>query len=232
MERVTVGNRLIAGLPARDRDRLLGLCEPVDLTVGGILQESGERIRWVYFPLSGMISLMIPVGGRGALEVGLVGAEGFFGIPAVLGVMISPLQGLIQGSGTALRLKVQAFRRELDTGKALRSTMGRYTFVLMTQLAETAGCVKFHRLEARLACWLLMTHDRADADQFHLTQEFLAQMLGVRRVGVTNAAGALQKRRLIAYARGEITVLDRSGLEAASCACYRTGQDIYARTFG
>jgi hypothetical protein len=164
--------------------------------------------------------------------VSLVGTEGFLGIPAVLGVEISPLQGLVQGAGAALRIKASLFRRELESNGALRRTMNRYAYVLMAQLAEIPGCVKFHLLEARLARWLLMTHDRTNSNELHLTHELLAQMLGVRRVGVTNAAGALQKRNLIAYARGEITVLDRTGLEAASCPCYRTAEDIYEHTLG
>jgi CRP-like cAMP-binding protein len=232
MKSARIGNRLVTSLPARDRRQLLAICEEVGLAIGCVLQEPGERIKFVYFPVAGMISLLIPVNGRGNLEVGLVGTEGFFGIPTVLGVEVSPLQGLVQGSGAALRISASLFRRELGSSRALRRTMNRYAYVLMAQLAETPACVKFHLLEARLARWLLMTHDRAASNEFHLTHEFLAQMLGVRRVGVTNAAGALQQRNLITYARGEITVLDRAGLEAASCPCYRTGEDIYERTLG
>jgi CRP-like cAMP-binding protein len=232
MKAVQVGSRLLDGLPARDRNQVLAVSERVDLTVGDVLQEPGGQIEFVYFPISGMISLLIPVKGRGNFEVGLVGSEGFLGIPAVLGVRSSPLQGLVQGAGTALRVGEKIFCHELDSSAALRRAMSRYAYVLMAQIAETVGCVKFHLLEARLARWLLMTHDRASSNQFHLTHEFLAQMLGVRRVGVTNAAGALQKRKLIAYTRGEIVVLDRAGLEAASCPCYQTGQEIYELTFG
>ena len=231
MKSAQVGNRLLAGLPANDRNRLLGICERVDLMDGDVLQEPGEPIRFVYFPVSGMISLLIPVKGRSNLEVGLLGMEGFLGIAAVLGVQIAALQGLVQGSGVALRLRAPAFRRELESSGALRRTMGRYAYVVMAQLAGSAGCVGFHLLEARLARWLLMTHDRANSSEFYLTHEFLSRMLGVRRVGVTNAAGALQKRSLIAYTRGAITVLDRAGLEVASCPCYQMGQDLYEDTF-
>jgi CRP-like cAMP-binding protein len=227
-----LGNSLLDGLPARDRGRFASVCEQVDLTLGDVVQEPGGQIRFVYFPVAGMISLLIPSKGHGHLEVGLVGTEGFVGVPAVLGVNFSPLQGLVQGPGAALRVGARAFKRELDHSSALRRSLGRYTFVLMTQLAETAACIKFHRLEARLARWLLMTHDRAKSNDFHLTQEFLAQMLGVRRVGVTNAAGELQKKKLITNTRGEITVLDSTGLEAASCSCYQSGEDIYAHTLG
>jgi len=232
MKSASVGNHLLAGLPAEDRNLVLAGCERVDITSGDVLQAPGEPIRFVYFPVSGMISLLIPVQGRGNLEVGLLGMEGFLGVAAVLGVPIAALQGLVQGPGVALRLRPRVFRRVLDSSVALRRTMSRYAYVVMAQLAGSAGCVKFHLLEARLARWLLMTHDRASSNEFHLTHEFLAQMLGVRRVGVTNAAGVLQMRKLIAYRRGEITVLDRAGLEAASCSCYQEGQEIYEGIFG
>ena len=231
MRSESVGNRLLADLPAADRNRVLAVGKRVALTYGDVLQEPGEPIRFVYFPVSGMISLLIPVEDRGNLEVGLLGIEGFLGVPAVLGVRIAALQGLVQGSGVALRLRVPTFRRVLESSAALRRTMSRYAYVMLAQLAGSAGCVRFHLLEARLARWLLMTHDRADSNEFHLTHEFLAQMLGVRRVGVTNAAGVLQRRNLIAYARGEITVLDRAGLEAASCSCYQKGQAVYESSF-
>jgi len=221
-------NRLLGGLPSKERSHMLAACESVDLTIGDVLQEPDEKIVRVYFPVSAIISLLIPVNDHGNLEVALVGAEGFLGTPTVLGVHSSPLQGLVQGSGTALRLSAHAFRRRLDSSPALQRTLSKYTYVLLAQLAVSAGCIRFHRLEARLARWLLMTHDRANSNEFHLTHEFLAQTLGVRRVGVTNAAGALQKRNLIAYTRGKIVILDRPGLEAASCPCYQTGRDIYA----
>jgi CRP-like cAMP-binding protein len=161
MKSTDFGNRLVMSLSAKDRKRLLAIGEQVDLTIGAILQEPGERIRFVYFPVAGMISLLIPVSGRGNLEVGLVGKEGFLGIPVVLGVDVSPLQGLVQGSGAALRISAPLFRRALASSSTLQRTMNWYAYVFMTQLAETPGCVKFHFLEARLARWLLMTHDRA-----------------------------------------------------------------------
>jgi CRP-like cAMP-binding protein len=232
VNRARANNRLLDRLPSRDRRDMLAACVSVDLVIGEVLQEPHGTIRHVYFPVSATISLLLPVRGHGNLEVALVGSEGFLGTPTLLGVQRSPLQGLVQGSGTALRLDTQAFRRELESSPAMRRTLYKYAYVLIAQLAESAGCVRFHRLEARLARWLLMTHDRADSNELHLTHEFLAQMLGVRRVGVTNAAGALQARHLIAYSRGAITVVDRRGLEAASCPCYRSGQDIYTRTLG
>jgi CRP-like cAMP-binding protein len=155
-----------------------------------------------------------------------------FGVPVVLDVNVSTLQAFVQGSGTVLRLGSAAFRRELKHCPAFQRTMNRYVYVLRAQLARTAACNSFHLLETRLARWLLMSHDRAHSNEFHITHEFLARMLGVRRVGITNAAGVLQKRKLMSYSRGDITILDRKGLERASCACYRAAEDIYERVFG
>jgi CRP-like cAMP-binding protein len=175
---------------------------------------------------------LVPVDDRPNLEVELVGAEGMFGVPVVLGVGISTLQAVVQGSGAALRLGSAAFRRELERSSALQRTMNRYIYVLRAQLARTAACNSFHLLEARLARWLLMSHDRAHSNDFHITHEFLGRVLGVRRVGITNAAGVLQKRKLMSYSRGDITILDRKGLERASCACYRAAQGTYEKIFG
>jgi hypothetical protein len=232
MERVHVANRLVATLPRKDRQRLLASSEQVELTFADVLSSPAERIRHVYFPVDGFISLLIPVDGHASLETDLVGNEGMLGVPLALGVNFSPLQALVQGSGAALRLSAAAFRRELEASPALRRGMNRYVYVLMAQLAQAAACLRFHVLDARLARWLLMTHDRAHSSEFRLTHELLAQMLGVRRVGVTNAAGLLQKRKLVSYSRGDITILDRAGLEAASCNCYRTTKDTYERILG
>jgi CRP-like cAMP-binding protein len=232
MEYASVANCLVAALPSRDRRRLLAACEEVELIIGDVLYEPAERIRHVYFPVDGFISLLIPVDGRASLEVELVGDEGLLGVSLALGVDVAPLQALVQGSGAALRISAAAFRRELASSPALRRSINRYIYVLMAQLAQASVCTRFHVLDARLARWLLMTHDRAHSNQFHLTHEFLAQMLGVRRVGITNAAGLLQKRKLVSYSRGDIKILDRRGLEAASCGCYRTARATYERILG
>jgi CRP-like cAMP-binding protein len=169
----------------------------------------------------------MPVDGHESLEIELVGNEGMSGVPLVLGLAVSPLRVLVQGSGQALRISSASLRREIKDSAALRSLLNRYICVLRAQLAQAAVCHSFHTLDARLVRWLLMTHDRAHADEFFLTHELMAQMLGVRRVGVTNAAGALQKRELVSYRRGHIRVLDRAGLEAASCSCYQADRDVY-----
>ena len=220
-------NRLLEALPDVDRRRVLNECETIELVAGDVLANPGERIRHVYFPTTSLISLMTPSGASAAFAVGLVGNEGMFGIPLALGVDVSRVQALVQGPGSALRMKAATFRRELGRSRALQRGLDRYIVVQLSQLAQAAACTRFHVVDARLACWLLMTQDRTRADAFHITHEFLAFMLGVRRVGITRAATSLQKRRLIHYSRGNITVLDRRGLMAAACGCYEAGRVSY-----
>jgi len=219
--REPVANSLLAALPAKDCRRLVDAMEQVVLARGEILAEPGERIQYVYFPDDALVSLLALVHRRQALEVGLVGREGMIGIPLALETSISPVRALVQRSGEAMRMKAAAFLAELRQSPALQRELHRYTYALMAQITRTAACNRFHVLEARLAGRLLMTQDRLQSSTFRLTQEFLAQMLGVRRVGVTKAARALQQDKLIDYRRGDITILDRNGLEAAACSCYK-----------
>jgi len=227
--RASCGNQLLQALPRSDLSRMLAACETVELATDAVLYSPGERLRDVFFPVSGFISLIMPVDDTLLLEVGLVGSEGMLGIPLALGVDVSSMRAVVQGPGAALRLTRAQFHLELERSQSLRHQIGRYVCVRLTQLAQTSVCTRFHVVEARLARWLLMTQDRARTNRFHVTQELLAFMLGVRRVGVTNAATSLQKRNLIHYSRGNITVVDRQGLKAASCACYQADRNSYDR---
>lgn len=222
-------NLLLSALPDGDLQSLLAECETVDLAFAEVIYSLRDPLSHVYFPTSSFISLIMPVDASSSLEVGRVGNEGMFGIPLVLGVDVSPVRAVVQGAGSALRMEAAPFVRVLVRSTALRQALDRYVFVHLAQLAQTAACTRFHVVEARLARCLLMTQDRAHASEFHVTQEFLALMLGVRRVGVTKAASSLQRRNLIRYRRGDITVLDRRGLKAASCGCYKADLDAYDR---
>ena len=224
----TVENHLIEVLPLQDKRRLLALCESVELVLSEVLCEPGKPTRHVYFPTEGFISLVAKIDGSPGLEVGMVGHEGMVGAQLVLGVVTTPLRALVQGSGVAWRVATRAFRSELARNPALQRGMNRYLYVLMSQLATSAACLRFHLIGPRLARWLLMSHDRAHSNSFHVTQEFLAYMMGVRRVGITAAASALQRTGLIEYRRGKMTVLDRPGLEAASCTCYGADRKAYS----
>jgi CRP-like cAMP-binding protein len=222
-------NQVLASLPPKDSERLLAQLEPVELQFGQVLYEPNEAIRQIYFPTDCLISLLTAVDRRRTLEVGMVGNEGITGMPFVLGIGLSGVRALVQGEGQALRIAAQPFRVEFDRNRPLQQSLFRYVYALMAQISQTAACNRFHDAEARLARWLLMTRDRVESDEFALTHQFLAHMLGLRREGVTEAASALKQRRLIAYRRGQMKILDLKGLKAASCPCYEIVRAVYAR---
>ena len=230
-KRASHTNRLIDRLPVEERERFLAGCEPVEIAFGDILARPGEALSNVHFPTDSFISLVLNVNGKASLEVALVGNEGMLGAPLALGVDARQLSAVVQGGGPAWRMGAARFRLELRRSRLLLQAIQRYVFVRVSQLEQTAGCNRFHVVEERLARYLLMTADRAHADTFHVTHEFLAGMLGVRRVGVTRAANALRSRKLIRYARGDITILDRKRLVGASCGCYRADLATYERVF-
>jgi CRP-like cAMP-binding protein len=218
-----IQNELLAAMPRNAYDALAPALTPVTLAFRQVLYEPGAPITHVYFPCESMVSLLVPVADHFDVEVGMVGREGMVGASVGLGIVSSPVRALVQGAGSALRLTAPRFRRELSLNPALQRAVNRYIHALMEQITLTAACNRFHVVEERLARWLLMTRDRMRSPDFRMTHEFLSHMLGVRRVGVTEAASSLQRQKLIEYTRGSIRILDEPGLEAASCRCYRAG---------
>lgn len=216
-------NLLLATLPRNDQSQILANHEIVDLMLSEVLATHGDLSRYVYFPIDSLIS----VDGGSGLELGLIGNEGMLGIHLVLGVEVAPFRALVQVAGPALRMTAASFLRELKHYPALKRELDRYLYVLMSQLALRVACNRFHLVEERLARLLLMIRDRAHSEEFHVTHEVLAQMLGVRRVGVTKAAGLLQKQKVISYSRGNIKIHDIRGLQAESCGCYQIDREIY-----
>src|ERR1700733_3246379 len=212
-------NRLLVALPKDDHDRLLPHLENVSLPLREILYEANGPIAHVFFPLIGVVSLVIMDGGF-SLEVGVIGNEGMVGTPVFLGADRSPTRAIAQIPGEALRMEATVFQKEMRRGGPLYGLVQRYTQAMINQISQSIVCNHRHSVEQRMCRWLLMSHNRVGADEFPLTQEFLAQMLGVRRPTVTAVAGILQKAGLLRYHRGRITVLDRKRLEAASCECY------------
>lgn len=223
-------NHLLAAVPRPAYQRMLPALEPVTLAYGKVLYEPCGPIRHVYFPVNCLVSLLTAVDKSRTLEVGMVGNEGMVGMPMVFGIGVSAVRALVQGSGTALRMTTARFRTEFNRSPPLQRALFRYTHLLMAQVSQTAACNRFHEADQRLARWLLMTGDRLHSNHFLLTHEFLAHMLGVRRVGVTKAAEVLRSRGLIEYSRGNIQILDRKALEAAACPCYRIVKDLQDKT--
>src|SRR5438105_4968526 len=215
-----IQNELLAAMPRKAYEALAPALAPVSLVFGKVLYAADAPIAQVYFPCESMVSLLLPVDRHFDVEVGMVGREGMLGASVALGIARSPVKALVQGAGTALSLSAARFRRELACNPALQRSVNRYVHSLMQQITQTAACNRFHVVEARLARWLLMTRDRMRSSKFRMTHEFLSHMLGVRRVGVTEAASSLQRKKLIDYARGKIQIMDDRGLEAACCGCY------------
>lgn len=218
--RLLHGNRLLDELPNEQYNRIIDSCDLVTLATNQVLCDQETELTHGYFPLTASISMMVRVTEHPHLGMILTGNEGMLGASLVLGVRTAPFRAVVQGHGSALRIRAQGFDQLLTDNPALARILGRYVFILMEQLSQTAACHRFHEVEPRLVRWLLLTHDRAHADSFCLTHLLLAEMLGVQRSAVTIAAGVLQQRNLISYARGVITIIDRKGLEKLSCECY------------
>ena len=227
-----ITNHLLQLLSNKDRHTLLQYCDVVKLTFADILCEPSQRYRYLYFPLSGFISLVTKLDGHKPLEMGLIGNEGMLGVTLALGVTTAPMQAVVQGKGTAWRIDVADLQQFLLQCPQLQHVLQQYLFVQLSQLTQSAACAHFHALNPRLARWLLMSHDRAHSSEFYLTHQFLADMLGVRRSGVTVAAGILQKQQFIRYSRGMIHILDRAALQHIACECYQAGLDDYRALLG
>lgn len=219
--RIGTRNLLLCALPNDEYVKLLPGLEAVRLNYGQKVHETGEKVRHLYFPNDALVSLLTSVEGSQSLEVGLVGREGIVGSGVILGSAKSSVRALVRGSGTALRIRTADFLQALRVSPVLRQAVLSFVDTLMLQATQNAACNRFHVVEKRLALWLLMTRERLSSNSFYLTHSFLADMLGIRREGVTEAAGNLKRENLIRYTRGNITILDPNGLEAAACCCYR-----------
>ncbi len=222
-------NHLLGVLPESIRDQLLPCLEPVALPLGQALYESGGRLDHVYFPLDAIVSLLNVTENGATAEIAVVGNEGMLGIALFLGGETMPNRAVVQSAGQALRLKATLFKQECTRSVALQHLLLRYTAALLTQMAQTVVCNRFHTVDQQLCRWLLLSLDRLPSNELRMTQELIANMLGVRREGVTDAAGKLQDAGLIRYARGRITVLDRAGLEARVCECYEVVRKEFSR---
>lgn len=222
-------NHLLAALPQQVRDRLLPHLELVEMPLGEVLYESGSPLRYVYFPTTAIVSLLYVMEDGASAEIAVVGKEGILGIALFMGGETTPSRAIVQSAGFVFRLKSQLLKDEFNRAGPMMHLLLRYTQALITQMAQTAVCNRHHSVNQQLCRWLLMSLDRLPSNKLMMTQELIANMLGVRREGVTEAAGKLQSAGLILYSRGHITVLDRPGLEAEACECYQVVKKEFDR---
>lgn len=226
------GNHLLAALPSEAYERLQPHLDPVTFSLGKVVYESGGQMRYVYFPTTSHISLLYTMIDGSTAEMGLVGKEGVVGIALFMGGETTPSHAVVQGGGAALRMKAKAMLHEFKRGGEFQLLLLRYTQALITQISQTAVCNRLHSVEQRLCRWLLMTHDRTESDELQMTHEFISNMLGVRREGVTVAAHRLQEAGMISYVRGHINILDRPQLLAHVCECYQVVKAEHKRLLG
>jgi CRP-like cAMP-binding protein len=223
------GNRLVAALPDEDYQALLPVLEAVRLPLGMALYESGGAQGYVYFPTSSIVSLLYVLADGSSAEIAVTGCEGLVGIALFMGGETTPSRAVVQSAGQGYRLKAAVLKKKFEEGGALQLLLLRFTQALITQMTQTAVCNRHHEVDQQLCRWLLLSLDRLPANELVMTQEMIANMLGVRREGVTEAAGKLQADGLIEYSRGKITVLDRTKLEARVCECYAVVKKEYDR---
>ncbi len=225
-------NHLLAALPADEFDRLKNDLEPVTLALGEVIYESGEQLEYLYFPTTSIISLLYIMENGSTAEIGMAGNDGLVGIALYMGGSTTPNRAVVQSAGNAFRLRSKALKFEFGMGGIFQNILLRYTQYLMTQISQTAVCNRLHTVEQQLCRWLLINHDLLQTNKLIMTHDLIANMLGVRREGVSIAAGRLQKRDLIKYVRGTITMLDRDGLQVVACECYQVVSDEYDRLLG
>ena len=222
-------NHLLSVLPESERERIFPHLELVPLPLGEALYESGDRLNHVFFPTNSIVSLLYVMENGASAEIAVVGNEGIVGIALFMGGETMPNRAVVQSAGHAYRLKGQLLKQEFNRAGALQHLLLRYTLAMLTQMAQTAVCNRHHSVDQQLCRWLLLSLDRLPSNELSMTQELIANMLGVRREGVTEAAGHLQSAGLIHYSRGRITVLDRPGLEARVCECYNVVREEFHR---
>jgi CRP-like cAMP-binding protein len=225
-------NHLIAALPEDEFIRLKPNLEPVSLSLGEVIYESGEQLDYIYFPTTAIISLLYIMENGSTAEIGMAGNDGLVGIALYMGGSTTPSRAVVQSAGNAFRMPSKALKDEFSRGGVFQKILLRYTQSLMTQISQTAVCNRLHSVEQQLCRWLLINHDLLQTNKLIMTHDLIANMLGVRREGVSIAAGHLQKEGLIKYVRGTITMLDRDALERAACECYRVVKDEYDRLLG
>lgn len=225
-------NHLLAALPEDEFARLSPHLEPVSLELGQVIYESGELLEYVYFPSTAIISLLYIMENGSTAEIGMTGNDGLVGIAIFMGGSTTPNRAVVQSAGNAFRMRSKALRFEFHLSGQFQKILLRYTQYLMTQISQTAVCNRLHSVEKQLCRWLLINHDLLQTNKLIMTHDLIANMLGVRREGVSIAAGHLQRSGLIKYVRGTITMLDREGLEQAACECYRVVKDEYDRLLG
>lgn len=225
-------NHLLAALPQAEFIRLEPHLESVPLPLGKVIYESGDKMTHVYFPTTAIISMLYIMENGGTAEIGIAGNNGLIGSSLFMGSESTTSRAVVQSTGDGVRMKAKPLQTEFDRGGLFQKLLLRYTQTLMTQISQTAVCNRLHTVDQHLCRWLLINHDQLDTNKLVMTQELIANMLGVRREGVTIAAQKLQKKGLIKYVRGTITMLDRKGLEEAACECYQIVRDEYERLLG
>lgn len=227
-----VENRLLAELPKLELERLIPNLEPVSLALGQVIYESGGRMSHVYFPTDSIISLLYLMENGTTAEIGVIGYEGMVGLALFMGGQTTPNRAVVQSAGSAFRMRAKALQDEFVKGGVFQQLLLRFTQALITQISQTAVCNRLHSVEQQLCRWLLLSYDRLHSDKLVMTHTLIANMLGVRREGITIAAKKLQERGVISYVRGTITLLDRPGLEATVCECYSVVKNEYDRLLG